>query len=268
MAWLVPVLVSLAPGASARELPLWEAAVGVLPSTFPAYRGSEDQNYHVFPFPYLVYRGKIFQSDRNGIRALLFSSDRVELNVSTNAAVPARSDNDDARRGMPDLDPTLEIGPSLNIRLADPSPRNTLSLKLPVRSVIATDFSSVDQVGWVFHPHLNLDSQNNWGGWNFGLNAGPLFATRKYHDYYYQVKPEFALPDRPEYRSSAGYSGAVGLASVSRRFNGYWLGSFIRYDYLGGTEFDDSPLVETNHSVMAGVAVAWFFAKSSRKVER
>jgi len=267
-AWPVAILaLSIMSAAFAREQPLWEAAIGVLPSTFPAYRGSDEQDFYLFPFPYLIYRGEILQSDRNGIRALLFHSDRVELNVSTNAALNARSDNNAARRGMPNLDPTLEIGPALSIRLATLSAGSTLRLKLPVRSVIAADFGNVQQVGWVFHPHLNLDSQNNWGGWNFGLDIGPLFATRKYHDYYYRVKPAFALPDRPAYQPSAGYSGAVGLASFSRRFNDYWLGGFVRYDYLGGTEFGNSPLVETNHSIMGGIAIAWFFAKSSRQVE-
>lgn len=268
VAWLAPVLVLVAPRAPAEELPLWEVALGVLPSTFPAYRGSRDQNYYVLPFPYLIYRGEIFQSDRKGIRAKLFESERIHLNISMNGSIPVKSDNDSVRKGMPDLDPTLEIGPTLRICLTTPSPYCSFSLNLPVRSVIATDFGGMDQIGWVFNPHLNLESQNNWGGWTFALNAGPLLATSKYHDYYYQVKPEFALSDRPEYRPSAGYSGAVGLGSFSRRFNNYWVGGFVRYDYLGGAEFDNSPLIETKHSVMAGVAIAWFFAKSSRKVER
>ena len=42
--------------AACREMPLWEAGIGLFPSTFPAYRGSEDQQYHLLPFPYPVYR--------------------------------------------------------------------------------------------------------------------------------------------------------------------------------------------------------------------
>jgi hypothetical protein len=42
--------------AVARELPLWEAGIGVFPGTFPNYRGSDDQQDYLLPFPYLVYR--------------------------------------------------------------------------------------------------------------------------------------------------------------------------------------------------------------------
>jgi hypothetical protein len=46
------------------------------------------------------------------------------------------------------------------------------------------------------------------------------------------------------------------------------MGGFIRYDNLSGAAFDDSPLLETRHSVMGGFAVAWIFKKSSRTVNR
>jgi outer membrane protein len=44
------------------------------------------------------------------------------------------------------------------------------------------------------------------------------------------------------------------------------MGGFIGYDNLSGAAFDDSPLLETDHSFMAGVAVAWIFKKSSKTV--
>jgi hypothetical protein len=169
---------------------------------------------------------------------------------------------------MPDLDPTFEIGPSLNVVLARPSDRQTLKLKLPVRSVIATDFGGTQQAGWIFNPHLNLDSRDVFGGWNTGLSVGPLFGNRKYHAYYYEVAPEFATPSRPAYSASGGYSGTLVIASLSRRFERVWMGGFIRYDNLSGAAFDDSPLVETRHSVMGGFAVAWIFKKSSSVVNR
>lgn len=254
--------------AVARDLPLWEVGAGVFPSTYPAYRGSDDQQYYLLPFPYLVYRGEFLRIDREGMRARLFDTDRVEINISVNGAIPVNSDDSDARSGMPDLDPTLEIGPSLNIVLARPSDSDTLKLKLPVRSVIATDFGSTEQAGWIFNPHLNLDSRDVFGGWNAGLSVGPVFGNRKYHAYYYEVAPEYATPSRPAYSASGGYSGTLVVASLSRRFEHVWMGGFIRYDNLSGAAFDDSPLVETEHSVMGGFAVAWIFKKSSRTVDR
>jgi outer membrane protein len=264
---LLPVfLVSAGEIAVARELPLWEFGMGVFPSTYPAYRGSNDQQYYLLPFPYLVYRGEYLKIDRDGMRARLFDTDRVEINISVNGAIPVKSDKSGARNGMPDLDPTFEIGPSLDVVLARPSHKHTLKLKLPVRSVIATDLSRTEQAGWIFNPHLNLDSKDVFGGWNAGLSLGPLFGNRKYHAYYYEVPSKYATASRPAYSASGGYSGTLAVASLSRRFNRIWVGGFIRYDNLSGAKFDDSPLVETDHSIMAGVAVAWIFKKSSKVV--
>jgi outer membrane protein len=249
-----------------QELPLWEAGIGVFPATFPSFRGSDNQEYYLLPLPYLVYRGDILKVDREGIRAELFESDRVHLNISMNGSVPVESENDDARSGMPDLDPTFEIGPSLNITLASTSPSDTVSLRLPVRAVIATDFSSAERAGWIFHPHVNLERKAASDAWNLGLSIGPLFATEAYHSYYYEVKSAYATPERPVYKTSSGYSGTAMLASISRNFNSFWAGGFVRYDYLSGATFDDSPLVNTDHSLMAGFAVVWKFAKSDRTV--
>lgn len=264
------VLFLLAVGAVHAESgkPLWEAAIGLFPSTYPAYRGSSEQQYYLIPFPFLVYRGEIFKADHHGLRALLLDSQRLELNISSNAAIPVRSDKVPQRDGMPDLASTFEIGPSLNILLTSPSEQAKLQLRLPIRLAVAANFSSVKMVGWVFNPHLNFDSPNIVRGWNTGFNLGPLFATRAYHDYYYRVKPAFARADRPAYRPSGGYSGMQALTSISRRFGSYWVGGFMRYDYLRGAQFDDSPLVDTDHSFMAGIAMAWFFAESTRTVDR
>jgi len=131
--------------AGARELPLWEIGAGVFPGTFPAYRGSDDQQYYMLPFPCLVYRGDVLRIDRVDMRARLFDTDRVEINISVNGAIPVNCEDSDARSGMPDLDPTLEIGPSLSVMLARLTDRHTL--KLPVRSVIATDLGTTQQAG-------------------------------------------------------------------------------------------------------------------------
>ena len=248
------------------ELPLWEVGAGLFPSTFPAYRGSEDQQYYLLPFPYLIYRGEFLRMDREGLRAKLFDTDRVQLNISANASAPASSDDSDARDGMPDLDPTVEIGPSLNILLARFSDNHKLKLRLPVRTVIATDLGDAQQAGWIFNPNLKLESRDVFGGWKTGLSLGPLFGSGKYHAYYYAVDPKYATPARPAYNTSGGYSGTLALASISHRFSRVWMGGFIRYDNLSGAQFDDSPLLETDHSLMAGIAIAWIFKQSSRTV--
>ena len=261
---LATVLALKATVATCRELPQWEIGVGLFPSTFPAYRGSQAQQNYLLPFPYLVYRGDYLRLDREGLRARLFNTDRVQFNISVNASTSASSDKSNVRKGMPDLDPTIEIGPSLNILLAKWADKHSLKLKLPVRSVIALQLDGAEQAGWIFNPHLKLESNNLFGGWNVGLNVGPLFGTRKYHAYYYAVEPEYATATRLAYSPSAGYSGIQMQASMSRRINRMWMGGFVRYDNLSGTRFEGSPLFETDHSLMAGFAIAWIFKQSSK----
>lgn len=233
---------------------------------FPAYRGSDEYKGFVLPFPYVVYRGEFLRADREGVRALFVDTDRVTVDLSGNGSVPADSDDVELRRGMPDLDSTFEIGPSVNVELWRPLPTRKLSLKLPVRAVFSTDLRSLDHRGYTFFPHLNFNVADGPAGFSVGANIGPLFATRKYHEYYYEVAPQFATATRPAYSAGAGYSGAVALFSARRRFGKFWLGAFVRYDYLNGADFDDSPLVETDHAVSAGIGLAYVFAQSEKRV--
>ena len=105
------------------------------------------------------------------------------------------------------------------------------------------------------------------GRWNLGITTGPIFATGKYHEYYYGVDPQFATAQRPAYSARGGYSGWMGLVSLSRRYQRLWVGAFARYDALRGAVFDDSPLVRRQSSWMAGIAAAWVFAESDRMVD-
>lgn len=94
-----------------------------------------------------------------------------------------------------------------------------------------------------------------------------MFASEAYHDYYYEVAPEFATLRRPVYDADGGYSGSRITVSLSKRFDRFWIGVLARYDNLSGATFADSPLVQTEHSFMAGIGVAWILAQSETTVE-
>jgi MipA family protein len=254
----------------AEELPLWEAGLGVAGLSLPDYRGSDQQRFYVLPLPYLVYRGDFLRLDSKGLSGLLFHSERVQLNISADAWVSAKSTKNTARIGMPDLDPTVQIGPALEICLSkDTNSERVVQFRLPVRAVIATDLSRWNAIGFVINPQLTFDLRNigPGGGWNFGLAVGPLFATEQYHDYYYEVAPKFAVPGfRPAYDARAGYSGSLLILSVTKRFGHIWFGAFARYDELSGAVFANSPLMRTEHSLMGGFGFAWVFAESKTLV--
>jgi len=259
-----------ASGARAEQLPLWEAGVGAVALGFPDYRGSDERQFWLLPFPYLVYRGEFLQADERRLRGLFFKTDRLELDVSVNGSVPVDSSENDARRGMPDLDATLEIGPALNVLLARSNDHKTrLELRLPVRAVLASDFTYVRQVGWAFQPNLNVDVADplGYGGWNLGLLAGPLFTDQRYNRYFYGVEAPYATATRPAYSAGGGYAGTQLIASLSKRYREFWLGGFIRWDTLNGATFADSPLVRDKQSIAGGFAMAWILGKSRTMVE-
>jgi outer membrane scaffolding protein for murein synthesis (MipA/OmpV family) len=250
------------------ELPLWEAGAGAAVLDFPDYRGSDERHTLVLPIPYLVYRGDFFKADRDSIRGQLYKNERLDLHLSVNGSIPVDSDDNAARRGMSDLDPTLEIGPNLTVMLLR-SDTMHLNLRLPVRAVIATDLSHVSDQGWVFTPQINLDFYDRFPGpgWNFGLAAGPLFGNRRYHNYFYGVSPQFATPQRPAYEAGGGYAGMQFIAALSKRYPSYWVGGFVRADTLSGAVFEESPLIRQQNSFSFGVAAAWVFSRSSQRVE-
>ena len=250
--------------------PEWELGAGASAVTLSDYRGSDESQTYVLPFPYLIYRGERLRVDRQGLRGILFESERVHLDISAHATPPVDSDENRARQGMPSLDPTLELGPRLNLDLARDRVREwSLTLRLPVRAEVATDLSHTRAAGYTAYPHLDLDLRPVFlgGKWNLGLQAGPLYGSREHHEYFYGVAPQFATLERPAYQARGGYSGAVALVSLTRRFPRFWAGAFARYDTLKGAVFEASPLVRRDYAVMAGFAVAWVFAQSDRLVE-
>lgn len=251
-----------------RTEPLWEAGLGVGGVHFPDYRGSNQSRNYAFPVPYFVYRGEFLQADRNGVRGILMQSDRVDLNASVGASLPVDSSRDSIREGMPNLRPTIEAGPSLDVTLwRNDDRRRRLELRLPARAGITVESHS-RYIGWQFFPHLNLDIRDPGGleGWNLGLVAGPLFADARHNRYFYEVAPQFATAARSAYTPTGGFAGMEYLAAVSKRYRKLWVGGFVRYDSLHGATFADSPLVTSKRYAAAGFGVSWIFGESSRRV--
>jgi len=255
--------------AAAVEKPLWELGIGMSALSFPDYRGSDETGMFAIPFPYVVYRGKIFKADKDGIRGALFDSDRVELNVSLGASVPVNSDDNRARQGMPDLQPTVEFGPSLDFNIWRAGDgRLNLDLRLPVR-VAVTVLGGMHDVGWEASPRIALDIADVAGlkGWDLGLLVGPIFGTERNHDYFYSVNPRYATPDRPAFDAKAGYAGSQFVISLSKRYSRFWWGAFARWDNLSGAVFVDSPLVIQENYFAAGIGIAWILKESSIRVD-
>jgi outer membrane scaffolding protein for murein synthesis (MipA/OmpV family) len=248
--------------AQAADLPLWELGLGAAALQVPHYRGSDQSHSWLLPVPYLVYRGSIFKSDRDGTRAVLLDTERVDVDLSLAASPPAHQGGNRARADMPDLAALLEFGPRVNWRLGKGAGWK-LDLRVPLRAVY-TIGSHPQALGWTSTPVLNLDLETQ--GWNVGLQAGPLLGTRRLHAYFYDVAPAYATATRPAYAAAGGYAGYSLTASASRRLGDWWLEAFVRSDSLVGAAFEGSPLVRQRQNTSVGVAASWIFKVSDARL--
>ena len=252
-----------------EEKPLWEFGIGGGFLMMPDYRGSDKTRAYFLPFPYAVYRGGIFRLEDKRISGRIFKTDRVLLDASGYGAVPVKSDDNSARTGMPDLDPTFEFGPALRIKvLESKANRYRLSVALPLRAVFSTDFRSVRYEGFIFSPRLNFEKGDliPKTGLYLGVSAGPLFADRGYHKYFYDVEPAYAVVTRPAYATGGGYSGSTLTFGLGKNYKQFMFHTFVSTDFLHGAVFEDSPLVKTKTSWMGGFSVTWMFLKSEKTV--
>lgn len=244
--------------AKAPTRPKLELGAGFGSQILADYRGSDYYQANVLPIPYVVYRGEFLELDRSGARGKLIRSDRAELVVSGDVALTRDSDDNPLRQGMPELQPTFELGPSLNLAL-DQSLDRGWSLRLPIRAVFAFDGLEVEPAGHLFNPELQYSDPAFRQHYRLRYSIGALFADQQYHELYYGVDPDYARAGRPPYRAKSGYSGIRLKAGISRHFDRWWLGAYLRYENLAGTENRDSPLVETEHYFSFGLAICRVF---------
>jgi len=281
----LPVLLFLLPGlllvASARaeppleELPLWELGFGAGVLHTPDYPSSSESRTRAIALPYMVYRGDVLRmGDGQAARAVAAESSRFELSMSFDAAFDARSDRNDLREGMPDLDFLFEVGPQLRLKLGsyefNDKGYGELDLALQARAVFSTDFSGIDHQGYVAEPMLRY---RHWGLlWpeletNFSLR--PIWADRQLHDFFYGVAAEFVTDDRPAYEASDGYFGTQ--LSLFARWN-----FTDRFQVFGGTQIishqdaanRESPLFEKDYTINFGGGFIWSVFDSKRTVMR
>jgi len=256
--------------AHAEHLPLWELGIGIGTLHTPHYRGSDSEADLLLPFPYVIYRGSFLQIDREeGVRGKLFNNEGVRIDLSLAGNVPVPDTDEGARSDMDALDPLLEIGAELIIDLWSASERDHgFSFNVPLRLVYSVGDPLLEFQGATLSPYLNYKIRQEDHGllWRYNASVGPVFANSRYHDYFYEVNPEFVTPQRQEYHADAGYGGSRVTLSVTRHAQKFMIGAFARYDNLDGAVFEDSPLVETREYFVIGMVFAWVLGASDETV--
>ena len=240
----------------------WELGIGLGYLDIPFYPGAAQSKTYLLPFPYLLYRSDTFAID-NGVQATFLKSQRLRLDLSADFGVPVNSEDSEVRRGMPDIDLVVQVGPSLEVTLAGGrfKPSHT-RVDFPLRAAIATDFSEARQVGWIFEPRLSFETRRpERTGFAYLLTAGLRFATEAYNDYYYGVDRPFVTPQRPFFDPNGGYSGLFVDAVANWRSHRFIYFAFVRYQNLTGAEFENSPLVQQKDYFFLGAGLTWVFAR-------
>lgn len=252
---------------SSKALPLLEFGIGAVAADVPDYPGAGHNTTHTVPFPAGIYRGDVLRADEDGgARARFLNTELLEINMSVGGSLPADSEENPDRVGMPDLDTMLEVGPGLIVHLIKPSPTSKikLSLNIPVRFAFSTDLKNWDDRGFIFNPllyYIHEDVPFKKMIFFFGLDTS--FATKRMMDYFYTVAPQYSTTARSTYYAKGGYLGTgtnIGFAYSFK--NEVSLFGGLRQSFYSGASNLESPLLVSRNNTSIGIGVVWWFWKS------
>ncbi|KQQ91728.1 MipA/OmpV family protein [Massilia sp. Leaf139] len=242
--------------------PLWELGLAAGAVSTPSYPGADDRETRGLALPVIIYRGKIFRSDQGGIGARVFKTDTAELDIGLAASLPARSDDVEARAGMPDLGALAEFGPRLKLRLARFDARSGLRAELPLRAVMEVR-SGLRHQGYTFEPRLVYERRSADGKWLFDTQLAAVVGDAKINRYFYEVRPQHATANRPAYAADAGLilvrAGVFAARVINPDLRAY---AFLRAENYGVGKNDKSPLHLRDNGVSAGFGLSWTIKRS------
>ncbi|MFM2044626.1 MAG: hypothetical protein RLY86_3202 [Pseudomonadota bacterium] len=249
-------------------LPLWEVGVGAGGGWLPHYPGSDEGSLRAIGAPYVIYRGDVFRVGDEGIaRGRVVNTRLIEFDISLDGSFDAESDDNDARRGMPDLDFLAELGPQLIVKLHR-SAAEEVDLAVQARAVLSSDLSNLNYRGLVYQVRLSYESQDFLGsGIGLVANAGPIFATGRLHDYFYAVDPAHATAERPAYDADGGYIGTEAfLGTFYKATDQLTLYAGAQVGIYSGAANKDSPLFREDLTAGILAGFTWSFWQSERRV--
>ncbi len=252
------------------ELPLWEAGLGVVGGSIPDYPAAGHSTFHTVPIPTFVYRGKRVRADEDGgLRARFFKTESWEFDLSLGGSLPANSDENAERKGMPDLDTMVEIGPTFIWKIIKPSKESPhkLILSVPLRVAISTDIKHWNTRGLTFNPVLVYMRERVFlPNMTFIASMDTRFASDTMMDYFYSVATNFVTTVRPAYEAKPGYMGtsvALGMSYLLKNKYNFFAGIYQSSHH--GASNEDSPLFVKRNNTALAAGMVWWFLESERK---
>ncbi len=223
------------------------------------WRGSGENQVNALPLPYINYQSDFLELSPDAAKGRLVSNERFEFSISADVSYTEDSRNNPLRDGMQPLSPTFELGPSLEYNLTGADRDRGWEVRLPLRAVFAVDMPDVQQVGWIANPKLTWRNPELLTDAEVQFDVGLVWADTEYNSYIYGVPVADAQPGRPAFDAKSGYGGSFVKLGYERRSGPWWFKLTARYDYLGGTANDNSPLFETNDYFVVNAGVARVF---------
>lgn len=252
------------------ELPLWEIGFGVVGGSVPDYPGAGHSTFHTVPIPTFVYRGKRVRADEDGgLRARFYKAENWEFDLSLGGSLPANSDENAERKGMPDLDTMVEIGPTIIWKIIKPTKTNPhkLILSVPLRVAVSTNIKRWNTRGLTFNPILVYMRERVFlPNMTFIMGLDTRFASDTMMDYFYSVAPGFVTPSRPAYEAKPGYMGtslAMGMSYILNNRYSFFAG--VYQSSLHGAKNEGSPLLVKKNNTAVAAGMVWWFWQSERK---
>ena len=247
--------------------PLLELGLAGGGGYLPDYPAADESHGQYIALPYFAYRGKVLRSDEKGLlRGRLIRTRNVEFDISLSGSFAADSDDNEARRGLPDLDYLGEIGPRLQITVARAARDAKIDLEFPVRAVFSTDLSDVQYRGVTFSPAIAYQNHRFFGPTEVKIGFSASFASEELMSYFYEVEPRFATPTRPAFAADAGYLGSQFEVLATRPlFSRARAFVAARISSHHGATNDGSPLFRDRTTVGIGAGLVISLYQSKRR---
>jgi outer membrane scaffolding protein for murein synthesis (MipA/OmpV family) len=255
-----------------RPLPLYEYGLGGFASYLPHYRGSDEYEFYAFPLPYFIYRGELLQADREGMRGIFLHFANFETDISVSGNPPAP--DDEAREGMDDLEAIGEIGPAVRYYFYKDSEEDSFYTQLSFRAAVSCGWNGGPDLAYqgntteltlVYQDATSLSAYDIW----FHLDTGVRFGDNGLNSYFYEVGPEDATAERPEYSATAGYAGYQLSGSIFKTLTDTLsVGFYGRWTNVEGAVFDDSPLVNATNNFTMVAMLFWQVGASDEPAPR
>ena len=245
--------------------PKWEVGAFVAAFNTPLYPAAAENQSKFLPVPFVIYRGERLRVGEGGvIKAMAVDKPRFKVDLSLGAAFAANSDDAKVREGMPDLDFIFEIGPEVSVMLTNTKQSETW-LTFQLRQAFSTDFSSIDDRGYIFQPELSYQGKQLFGdNDSFKLTFSSSFATKKMHQYFYQVDEVYSTLERPNYNAKGGYLGSevtlVNRFEIRENISIFFSSNVGFYQ---GASNEESPLFKKDFNYSFGLGLKWTLYQSN-----